>query len=316
EITLHSFDGMQSVETATTTVQEDGTYAFENVKMPVGRMFLSTIEFEGATYGSEFKAVQAVQGAQQLELPITVYETTTDPSNVSVDRLHVFLEFIDRNTLRVIQLYILSNNGMKTLIAPEGEPTIRFNLPDGAQNLEIQNGALGERYIPLPGGFGDTIALRPGQGAYQAMFAFEMPYQRSLDLVQPMSLPTNAVVVLVPDGSINVKGENLQDTGRREVDGMTYRMFSRGGLAAGDPLRLTISGRYSDPNAALFNIGSSSDLLVGAGVFGLALIAAGIILYRRSSESVEEELETGETPDEEPVLDDAPDSLMDAILAL
>ena len=102
--------------------------------------------------------------------------------------------------MRVIQLYILSNPSSKTLVpSGEGEPTLSFELPEGATNLEFQDGALGERFIKTDKGFGDTISIRPGSGNYELLYAFEMPYERKLDLVQPLSLPVDAVVVMVPE---------------------------------------------------------------------------------------------------------------------
>ncbi len=89
EGTLHGFDNMQAVITQTTTVAADGTYTFENVEMPANRSFLTTVGYKGTTYGSEIGVVQS--GSQELNLPIQVYETTTDQSVLNVDRLHMFL---------------------------------------------------------------------------------------------------------------------------------------------------------------------------------------------------------------------------------
>jgi len=280
EVTLRGFDEMSPVITQTTTLQSDGTYIFQEVDMPAGRAFLVTVDYQGTVYGSDIAIAQA--DMPLLDLPVTIYETTSDASILSADRLHLFLEFVDEDMLRVIQLYILSNPTNMTLVPPEeGQPTVRFSLPEGATNLEIQDGVLGGRFIETEDGFGDTVSIRPGAGSYELLYAFEMPYDRKLDLVQPMLVPVNAVVVLVPEDGIKVKGETLVDEGTRDVQGAQYRLFNGGSIPAGSDLSLSISGRPST-SAPTLTAGSSTNLVIGLGIFGLTLILAGVFLYRRS----------------------------------
>lgn len=316
EITLRGFDDMVQVITQTTTLQPDGTYTFDNVDIPAGRAFMVTVDYQNTVYGSDIAVAEADN--QTLQLPVSIYETTTDASVLKADRLHIFFEFVDGKTVRVIQLYILSNASSKTLVPPgEGEPTLSFVLPEGATNLEFQDGALGERFIKTDKGFGDTISIRPGSGNYELLYAFELPYERKLDLVQPLSLPVDAVVVMVPESGVKLKGDKFVDEGTRDVQGAQYRLYNGSSLPAGSDLRLTISGRPTT-GAPQVTAGSSTNLVTGLGVFGLALILAGVWLYRRSrsTQTGEEEAE-----DETEVAVSEPnggsaESLMDAIIAL
>jgi len=126
-------------------------------------------------------------------------------------------------------------------------------------------------------------------------------------------MPVDAVVILVPEGQIKIKSEGLQDGGTRDVQGTQYHSYSGGNLASGATLRLTLTGRPSSGTPTLAS-GSNTSLLVGLGVFGLALIVAGAWLYRRARSAEPED------EDEADVIDDAvadsPESLMDAIIAL
>lgn len=316
DVLLHSIDQAETVITATTTLQPDGTFLFEGVDLSDGRFFLATVRFEGATYGSSFEAAQP--GVTELELPIEVYETTTDASQLVADRLHLFFEFTSPESLRVIQLYIVSNPTNKTVIAPEeGEPTLTFKLPPGAGEPEFDSGSLGERFVRTADGFGETQAIRPGSGSYQLLYAFDMPYNRKVDLVQPITLPANAVVVLVPEGSVEVRGEGLEDGGVRDVQGMAYHMYNAGSLAAGDELRLTVTGSAAGDAPAALSLGSSRELIVGVAAFGVVLLVAGAWLFRRSRLASEDD-EAAETEDEleDIALEENPDTIMDAILAL
>lgn len=314
QVTLHGFDEMQLATTLTTTVGSEGSFIFEQVAMPEGRVFLVTLEYQGATYGSDVATVQP--GSNEVELPVTVYETTSDTSALTVDRLHLFLEFLDEQTVRVIELYIVSNPTQQTIVAPaEGEPVLAYSLPEGAANLQFQEGALGERFVETPQGFGDTLAIRPGSGVYQVLFAYELPYDGRLELTHPVQLPVSALVVLAPEGGLNIKGENLQDAGVRPVEGASYHMYNGGSLAAGDSLELTITGKAGGSGVPALSTGSTTNLLIGAGVFGLVLVGAGLWLYRRNRTEEEEEPEEEDLP-EAPLQEEDPEVLMDAILAL
>ncbi|HEX9030062.1 MAG TPA: hypothetical protein VF823_12865, partial [Anaerolineales bacterium] len=136
-----------------------------------------------------------------------------------------------------------------------------------------------------------------------------------VDLAQSMTLKTNAVVILVPANTIQVKGDQLQDGGTRDVQGTQYQMYNGAGLNAGDTLRLTVSGGSSGSSA--FNLGSQSSLIIGVAAFGVALILAGAWLYLRNRQTRSLVLagETGAQPVAEHEAESA-ESLMDAILAL
>jgi cbb3-type cytochrome oxidase subunit 3 len=311
-VDLFAFDHVQVVYSATIELDKDGSYLFENVEMPDGLVFLTTIDFQGATYGSEIGTPEG--GTYDIVLPLQVYESTTDVSVLQVDRIHFFFEFLDGGALRVVELYIISNPSLKTLIAPrEGDPVLAFSLPPEAQNLEFQDDVLGGRYLPTADGFGDTVPVRPGDGNYQVMFTYQMPYDHKLELSRPMSLPVEAIVILAPEDGVKIKGENIQDAGTRDVQGISYHMYNGGSLAAGQDLNLTLSGRPSNESLSVGGSAATS-LVVGLGAFGIVLIAVGVWLYRRNAMLSEREDEPPEIP-----LDDAPqnaNALMDAILAL
>jgi hypothetical protein len=255
-------------------------------------------------------------GTTSVNLPVSIYETTSETSALSVDRLHIFFEYVEPETLRVVEVYILSNQGDSTVVAAaEGEPVLTFDLPEGATNLQFEDGVLGDRYLETPTGFGDTAAIRPGSGEHQIVFSYDLPYQRKLDLTQPLSLPVNDVIILVPEDGLKINSDLLIDEGARPVQGLTYHMYSSGRLEAGTDLALTISGR---PRSSVgLQAGSTSNLVIGLAAFGLALVAAGVWLYRRNRAAGAEQAEAVE--DEALPVDDIsddPEMLMDAILAL
>jgi mono/diheme cytochrome c family protein len=311
-VNLHAFDQMTVVYTATTTLDEDGSYTFLNLDMPPGRAFLTTMDYGGVIYGSDLAVAE--EGKASLELPLQIYESTSDTAALSVDRLHYFFEFVDDQTIRVLELYIVSNPGDKTVAAAkEGEPVLTFQLPEGAANLQFENGALGQRFLETPDGFADTTPIRPGSANYQVLYSYELPYKGKLELQRPVDLPVQAVVILVPEESVKIKGEGIQDAGARDIQGLQYHMYNGPTLQPGSELQLMVTGKPQG-GAMTVTAGSNTNLLIGAAVLGLVLLVAGVWLYQRSRPAPDEAVE-----DETPVTvatAESPESLMDAILAL
>jgi len=316
-ITLRGFDNMQETVNVTTTLQSDSTFAFSDIDMPLGRVFVASTEFDGVTYGSDIAMVE--DESESLDLQIPVYGSTTDDSSISADRTHIFFEYIEPNALQVVEIYIVSNTGDLTVVPVEtGQPIIRFQLPEGATNLQFEDGVVGDRYILTPDGFGDTAPIRPGSGQHQITFGYEIQYDGKVELDQVVNIPTNAVVILIPKDGLKIKGEQLEYAGSRDVQGMIYEMYTGGRIEAGTNLAIEVSGR---PQSSGLNLGieSSTNLVIGLAALGLVLIGAGVWLYRRSQREYEEEdfSEADEVYDvvEDDIPNDA-EALMDAIIAL
>jgi mono/diheme cytochrome c family protein len=314
-VTLHGFDHFEPVYSTTTTIEADHTYAFQDIELTEGYIYFTTVDYNGSVFGSPVNVVEP--GITELDLPIEIYETTSDSSGLVVDRLHYFIDQVDPETLRVAELFIISNPGDKSVIPDETSgTTLEFDLPDGAENLEILDGEIGDRFVETEKGFGDTFQIQPGFGEVQIMFAYDLPFDGSLDLVRPVNLLTNAVVVLVPEDGIQIKGKDISDGGTRDVEGIPYRSYNIGRTMPGQDLNLKIAKSMSLSDLdSLF--GTSTSTYLGIAVLGLVLIAAGIWLFMRSkTRSNNEEIRDQDLPGD-PIngIDDR-ESAMDAILTL
>ncbi len=320
-IMLNGFDHMQLVYTATTNANSNGTYLFEGVDFTPERVYVVSTDFGGATYGSDVAIVEPGKG--EIDLPLTIYDATQDTSELTVDRLHVFFDFSRENVVQVVQLYVISNPSEKTVVSStENGGVVEFTLPEGATNLQFQDGQLGDRFLQSPQGFLDTAPVRPGQGQYQVMYAFDIPYDRKADLIQEFTLPIDAMIVMTPADGVKLRSDFLQDTGSRDVQGETYEMYTGDSLPAGRKLEYTLSGLPGDAGMLGFMSSSTSgtSLVVGLAALGLVLVGAGVWLYRRNARDLEplgapEDFaeQAGEAVDQ--VYDD-PETIMDAIIAL
>jgi mono/diheme cytochrome c family protein len=314
-VTLHGFDQMQQTYSANTPVEADGEFIFEDVPMPERRAFLASMDYDGVAYSSEISVVDSETTRMVLIIPY--YETTSETTQLSVDRLHLLFEYLEPDTLRVVEMYIISNSGDQVVVASEeGQPVLSYSLPEGATNLQFQDGIVGERYILQANGFGDYAVIRPGAGQHQVIYSYDLSYKNKLNFSQPIDLPVDAAVILLPEDGIRITGEQLNDMGTRDVQGGAYHMYSKELIKAGSNFEIEISGRPQTSGAGLV-LGSNRNLIIGVLAFGVALILAGGWLYIRTR--------NGETADETSDLEEETlasqegedvDTLLDTILTL
>lgn len=308
QVTLLGFEGMNQVSETTTVSGADGSYQFSDVQVKPGTAFMVRVEKDGYTFTSDILHPSDVSG-EVADLPVTVYETSTDPSPLVVDRLHVFFDFSLADKVQVVELFIIANPSNRLIVpAAPDKPALVFSLPAGATNLQLDGGALGDRFVQTADGFGDLSPVAPGSQPHQVLFSYDLPYDRKLDLAIPLPLDVNAAVVMLPPGGVKLESDQLMDAGSRNVQGMTVQLYTASGLSAKDTLRMRLSGKVSGAPA---NGNGHTGLLIGLGAFGLALVGAGVWLLRQKKGSatavVENEVESSEESEE---------SLLDAIVAL
>jgi len=295
-ISLRRFEETQELDPLSGLTDSQGRFRFEGVEFSPQRAVIIEADYLGVSYFSEVAQAQA--GQSTLELNVTLYDTTRDATGISLDRLHLFLEPVaGQDVVRVGALALLSNSDSHALVAAgTGEGTLFFDLPKAAVNLQMQEGELGGRYIQTETGFADTLAVIPGQGSHQVVFSFDIPYTRSAKLEFPVRYPVSGEIIVVPDG-MRLESEALQDSGVRQIEGVAYRTYSGGALAAGQLLTLTLSGK---PAAASNTAGAEgNELIIAVVVLGGVLIGAGLWGWWRSRRDDEAGAQDEAGPQEE-----------------
>jgi mono/diheme cytochrome c family protein len=315
--------GFNKISTIETLLNADGTYLFEDVEIPEGRAFLAVIEKDGVTYNSQPNFV--TEGSTELDLPLTYYETSTDASELSIDRLHIFFEppNTEAELAQVVEVFVVSNPSLYAIVAEDEKAVVEFVLPEGALNIQFEDSVFGERYTETPGGFGDTMSILPGMGGHEIVVFFELPFEKSflsgnkLNFAQKINYPIDSAIVMAPQG-LKIASDILQESGEREAQGLIFNTYSSQALPIGTTLEMSVSGKVSS-SAVATEVDSQKNILYGVISLGIALIGAGFWYYMRGRDEDEyADEEEGEEDSDEAVdagYDDA-DKLMDAIIAL
>ena len=274
-VTFIAFDGNQLVFEEEIPVDADGKFEVQDLEIVPGRIFGALTEYQGVRYFNT--AGHMLEDSLSLELPLTVFETTTDDSLLVVDRLHLIFDYSIEGVVEVSELLLMTNTGDRTIAEPDGVNDIRVPLPKGFSNLYFADSTELMRFTEDADGFVIHEAFIPGE-AVEVYFSFTLPYERSLEYQQPVDYPVEAIVILKTQGPPSINGEGLSEVGARDMGGLVMESYRMDPLDRGEILELRLSGRHP----AKTDSSSTTNLIVGAVALGLTLIALFIIWWRWS----------------------------------
>ncbi len=307
-VTLHGYDhapdqtsGPQEVLSLSGTVSPDGTYSFEDVGMPVNRIFLAEVDYGGIAYRSDFAAATADSTKVALP-PLKLYEASTDVSLLRLDQVHLYTDFTTAGTVQVLEIFAFTNASNNSVVISTDNATIPFiKLPAGATNQGYEAGQDSAPFVSADPG----VAVVPSDKPYSIVAFFNLPYDKKVDINQPLTIDMPSLILLVPEG-IKVQGSQLEARGLQVIQSNNYEEFSASDLKAGDTLAFSVSGQPRSSTAA--GLDAHQGWLIGGAFLGAALIAVGLFLYvrerrRQPAAPAEAEFATA-------------DEVMDAILAL
>ena len=277
--------------TLTATIEADGQYHFDLTDVPQEWFMRAAVFYGEIEFGSEFDQVSVSR--PDLDLPIIIYEKTSEPDAIVINQLHTILQFVGDDQIEVNQLYVVGNSGNAIYAGPSGsseEGTFELALPANAQLIQFERGFGSldsffptQELIPTTAGWADTLPVRPGQGSLVLLARYTMSYDESgTTLSHPLLYDTAEINLVLPEG-ISVAGSgDWQDTGLQTLENGTFSTFRQFSLPTDSTLNATIEGRPRQAAAvggALVR-DETAELLVGGGIF-LVVVAAAIFAVRQ-----------------------------------
>ena len=248
-VAMHAFQGSPyELDSLTAIADAEGRVRFEGLDTSPDIVYVLNATYTEVDYASQPLSFEE-GGETSLSATLAVYETTTDPDQaaIQIERMHMFVDFLD-GEISVGELYIFSNGGDRTFIGIE-EPTLgqritlRFVLPEGAENLRFEMGGEGDRFLTTADGFADTEVVRPGTGQ-QVLYAYTLSYGQAdtFDFARPLLYPTANLNVLVPRVGVDVTSDQVELNEIRTVEGQTYLNLNGRGFGAGDQVSVRFDG--------------------------------------------------------------------------
>jgi len=320
KVTLRGYDhgadpskGPQEVLSQEGTINADGSFAFENIEMPLNRIFIAEINYDGTNLQSSYAIVKTGDTSVSVP-PIKLYKKTTDTSKLVVDETRIFFEYGTDNTIQVFNVYSFHNPSDETIVVTLNEngevPFIK--APEGSSNVGYEQMQDSEKFMQTQNGF----AIPPSENAYGLIAFASVPQTKKFEFSQEFVLPVATMTVFVPEG-VTAKNDKLSELGLQTIQSSNFQIYELNGVNAGEKVTLTIAGTPKESTATASTstteaVSSNKNLLIGAGALGIALILAGGWMYFRDRNRVEETNAGEDAADEF----ESSEDVMDAIIAL
>jgi mono/diheme cytochrome c family protein len=307
QITLRGFQhgadpnaGTQEIFNQSSVLDANGNYAFENTLLE-GQIYFVQFELDGLNYQTEITVVKA--GEEKINLPtLTIYESTEDFSALQIDSLEIFFDLANLETAQIFSVYTFTNSSDKTIIIKLENETVPFiAFPQGATGLGYEATQDSAVFIPSADGF----AIPPSEKPYGLIAFASIPQNTEIQISQPALLNIASATLLLPEG-VNAEGSTLTDQGTQAIQNNNFHIYSASAFAENTTLEFTLIGKPIGTTETA-NPLENQNIVLGIGVFGIALIFAGVWMYLKNKKNEDEE------DDDE--FEDA-SSIMDAIIAL
>lgn len=281
------------------TVNDDGSYGFAG-EIKQGQIYFVQFELNGLNYQNPISIVPA--DVSEISLPtLVLYQKTEDFSALQIESLEIFFDLANEETAQIFSVYTIKNASDKTIVIKlENEKIPFIAFPEGSTSLGFEATQDSEIFIPTEDGF----AIPPSEKPYGLIAFASIPNERKIKIVQPAVLDVASATLLLPEG-VNADGDTLLDNGVQAIQNTNFHIYTASGFAKDSTLDFTISGKPKGTSENA-NLLENQNIVLGIGVFGLALIFAGVWMFLKKK---------NESDFEDDELEDS-DSIMDAIIAL
>ncbi len=305
------------------TINTDGSYLFELNNVQSDWIFMVGMEYGALSFTGP--AEQLDVDAPNVDIPITVYEPTSDTAVVTIEQQHSIVSFISEDRLSVDEIYTVGNTGTTVFVGTEGDiekGTVHYMLPEGAENVDFQRSfSAMQNSIPAMEDmiqigeyeWADTFPARPGVSQASIVVHYELPYDGSADLSRVPPYKTTHINLVLPDNGVELQEGEWTFVDSQDMSGMgSFVTYERLNMEAETAVEIVIEG---DPDLTAVSSSSemgsdhpavdtadkknSTNLLIG----GLALLLIGggaayfIISSRKSDDEEYEDADEDEDAD-------------------
>jgi hypothetical protein len=271
EVTLWTLLDGERIETDTSLTDDEGGFRFDELPEDSDYAYYLRATYEEVTYTQG--PLQFAPDQREMIVQMPVYETTVDDTGIAIERAHLLVS-VQSESLSIAELYIFVNPGDRTYIGKEELEgrrwTSRFVLPADAFALEIDDGALGGRFLAAKDGFVDREPHWPGRTLVMYQYAIRCTSGKCR-LDREITHPIRSLNVLIPDVGIRVEGKGLQMQGRVTAQGQNYLNYMASDLLPGQNLDLSI--QLAQPGIMGGNSSTSNIQVLPWILLGLILVA-------------------------------------------
>ena len=295
-VTLH-VDRATGSENILTTSDDQGRFRFDDVLYEPESRYGVSLRFQGAVYG---KDIDLAADDSSDPVLITVYDATTDDAIVSVTSASLLFTEVNRASQTIVTLEIIRLlNDSDTAYVPGAEPMqlLRFGLPPGATNLQLDTLLIGADFAQVDLGFALFASVPPGE--HEIMFSYEFPYTGDeITLEKSYRYGADTVRVLAPFETVAIRSDQLGPVESVTIGERPYQIIESSGIGRGERITVQIGGLPSATAGDRVSRRLDGVRFEYAAPAALVVLMVGLLVYggfwKRRRSAVEESVASGD----------------------
>ena len=242
--------------------------------------------------------IDIAPGSRTSDLSLTVWDNNTDPDILRIGNYNLLAVAVNGGERRIAFLasvVIRNDTDMVWVTKPPSEgltgpDLLRFNLPEGYQNLSVETSLPSGSVLEIGTGFALTTPVPPGE--HTVIVSYDATYEETV-FSAPFRLAHGAdsFSVLVPGEVGQVQGAGLEFAGEVEVpvgeNVIVFKSYRGEGYLPSSSVNLSVSGLPQPPLIQrIADSFSGMEYIIGiALVLGLALIALIVVALTKKGQS-------------------------------
>jgi hypothetical protein len=277
DVVLTRFEQMDAVETWETTVDEDGSYEFDDLPILENEAYLAQVVYEGIEFTSGMVLLTQEAEAERV---ITVYEQTNDSSVLGIVSRGIVIANADdeRGIVEILEIIALENESDQVYVGDEDGQVLRLAMPENAGEIAPQPGFdFGEMYFDetRPNVLVSTGPVQPGD--HNPMISYYIPYEgTSASLSVGTAMQTNMLRVLVEEDTYDISSNVLEPAGVQQVGSDNYDVLAIDSPVVGDSFNVEISGLPREN----WNLPVEMSTLLASLAAGVGLVIGAVLIYQ------------------------------------
>ena len=238
-VTLHQISALGPLNVQTDS-DDQGGFRFDGIAFDPARAYGVSVRFQGAIYGTDLD----LSDGSPDPVSITIYDASADDAIISVTSASLLLASVDGASQTVAALEIVNlANGSDHAYVPGPEPMqlLRFGLPAGATDLQVDTRLIDADYAQVDRGFALFASVPPGE--HQVTFSYRFPYQGDeYTLEKSYRYGAGTIRVLAPYEVMDIKVAQAGDPDTIDIGQRQFQLIETGGVARGETLSIYMGG--------------------------------------------------------------------------
>ena len=220
-------------------VGANGEFAFTDIAYDPDTAYGVSVVYRGALYGVNLDLSQG----DPAEIELAIYEPIRSDEVLRAELVSILISVIDpaTQTLSVLEIVRLVNDtDLAYVPGPEPMQIIRFGLPDGAFNLQVDTSLIAADVFQVDRGFGVSASVPPG--AHEVLFSYQIEYAGSTEeVVRNLRYGADLLRVVIPQTLVGLIDPSIGAPGVVDIGDQPYNVLEVEGVPKNHELRFTLT---------------------------------------------------------------------------